>query len=214
MLPCAVDCSRNSGGLLMSPVGSTRTVIYSIGLVDSLQTRIHGLHNATSQAQSMATQKHRRREFHYIWRGRAPLTGLEEGQYVKEDPGNREKNATLDKIGRVGGGHIDMFKQPTGGASATAQSSALFRWQERHLRFWKVQVSHGDWMFQLPPRVQRYFTWYSLTAIRVTDLFTTPYRLGDLGEPIHTLLPCWMPKPLPPRNQCTSWFTLVPVGGG
>ena len=25
---------------------------------------------------------------------------------------------------------------------------------------------------------------------------------GDLGEPTHTLVPCWMPKPLPPRNQC------------
>ena len=28
----------------------------------------------------------------------------------------------------------------------------------------------------------------------------------DLGEPTHTLVPCWMPKPLPPRNQCTGWF--------
>ena len=28
----------------------------------------------------------------------------------------------------------------------------------------------------------------------------------DLGEPNHTLNPCWMPKPLPPRNQCTCCF--------
>ncbi len=30
--------------------------------------------------------------------------------------------------------------------------------------------------------------------------------LEDLGEPTHTLVPCWMPKPLPPRNQCTGCF--------
>ena len=28
----------------------------------------------------------------------------------------------------------------------------------------------------------------------------------NLGEPTHTLVPCWMPKPLPPRNQCTCCF--------
>ena len=28
----------------------------------------------------------------------------------------------------------------------------------------------------------------------------------DLGEPTHTLAPCWMPKPLPPRNECTCCF--------
>ena len=28
----------------------------------------------------------------------------------------------------------------------------------------------------------------------------------DLDEPTHTLVPYWMPKPLPPRNQCTGWF--------
>jgi hypothetical protein len=27
-----------------------------------------------------------------------------------------------------------------------------------------------------------------------------------LGEPTHTLVPCWMPKPLPPRNQYTCCF--------
>ena len=24
--------------------------------------------------------------------------------------------------------------------------------------------------------------------------------VADLGEPTHTLVPCWTPKPLPPRN--------------
>ena len=34
------------------------------------------------------------------------------------------------------------------------------------------------------------------------------YRLNpDLGEPTHTLVPCWMPKPLPTRNQCMGSFT-------
>ena len=28
----------------------------------------------------------------------------------------------------------------------------------------------------------------------------------DLGEPTHTLVPCWMPKPLSSRNQCTGCF--------
>ena len=31
-------------------------------------------------------------------------------------------------------------------------------------------------------------------------------QMVDLGEPTHTLVPCWMPKPLPPRHQCTGWF--------
>ena len=26
----------------------------------------------------------------------------------------------------------------------------------------------------------------------------------DLGEPTHTTVLCWMPKPLP--NECTGWF--------
>ena len=30
---------------------------------------------------------------------------------------------------------------------------------------------------------------------------------SDLGEPTHTLIPCWMTKSLPPRNECTSCFT-------
>ena len=27
------------------------------------------------------------------------------------------------------------------------------------------------------------------------------------NQPIRTLVPCWMPKPLSPRNQCTGCFT-------
>ena len=34
-----------------------------------------------------------------------------------------------------------------------------------------------------------------------------PQGKRDLGKPTHTLVPCCMPKPLPPRNQCTGWFT-------
>jgi hypothetical protein len=25
------------------------------------------------------------------------------------------------------------------------------------------------------------------------------------NQPIHSLVPCWMPKPLPPKNQWTPW---------
>ena len=28
----------------------------------------------------------------------------------------------------------------------------------------------------------------------------------DSGEPTHTLVPCWMPKSLSPKNHYTSWF--------
>ena len=28
----------------------------------------------------------------------------------------------------------------------------------------------------------------------------------DLDKPTHTLVLCWMPEPLPPRNQCTAHF--------
>ena len=33
---------------------------------------------------------------------------------------------------------------------------------------------------------------------------------GSPSEPTHTLVPCRMPKPLPPRNQCTGCF--APAG--
>ena len=33
----------------------------------------------------------------------------------------------------------------------------------------------------------------------------------DLGEPTQTLVACWMPKPLPPRNQCTGRYTPAPL---
>ena len=41
---------------------------------------------------------------------------------------------------------------------------------------------------------------YSYDLNTCTRLFMT----RDLGKPTHTLVPCWMPKPLPPRNQCTG----------
>ena len=28
----------------------------------------------------------------------------------------------------------------------------------------------------------------------------------NLGELTHTLVPCWIPKPLPPKNECTCCF--------
>ena len=36
------------------------------------------------------------------------------------------------------------------------------------------------------------------------------YRKIDLGEPTHTIVPCWMPKLLPPRNKCTDCFAPAP----
>ena len=35
---------------------------------------------------------------------------------------------------------------------------------------------------------------------------TNILRINVLGEPTQTLVLCWMPKPLPPRNQCTTCF--------
>ena len=32
----------------------------------------------------------------------------------------------------------------------------------------------------------------------------------DFSEPTHTLISCWMPEPLPPRNKCTSCFASTP----
>jgi hypothetical protein len=37
-------------------------------------------------------------------------------------------------------------------------------------------------------------------------LFFKDVGWKDVGEPTHTLVHSWVPKPLPPRNQCTSWF--------
>ena len=36
--------------------------------------------------------------------------------------------------------------------------------------------------------------------------YTLAYGVEDLGESTHTLVTCWIPKPLPPRNQCTGCF--------
>ena len=36
-------------------------------------------------------------------------------------------------------------------------------------------------------------------------------RVSDLGEPTHTRVPCWMPKPLPPRDQCRGCFAPAKV---
>ena len=33
------------------------------------------------------------------------------------------------------------------------------------------------------------------------------YIYSDLDKPTHTPVPCWMPKPLPPKNSYTGCFT-------
>ena len=55
---------------------------------------------------------------------------------------------------------------------------------------------------------------FEVTGCRQAVSFTTYGRLGlypkkDLGDLTHTLVPCWMSTPLPPRNQCMGWFTLA-----
>ena len=46
----------------------------------------------------------------------------------------------------------------------------------------------------------------SVTLIMVIDTFLSwePYK--EFGRTNPYTIPCWMPKPLPPRNQCTGWF--------
>ena len=39
-------------------------------------------------------------------------------------------------------------------------------------------------------------------AFRVTKQVDRSGCCIDMGEPTHTLVPCWIPKPLPLRNQC------------
>jgi hypothetical protein len=41
--------------------------------------------------------------------------------------------------------------------------------------------------------------------LQVNDTWSNTTTL-DLGKPTYTLVPCWIPKPLPPRNQCMGWF--------
>ena len=51
--------------------------------------------------------------------------------------------------------------------------------------------------------------WTQLAKHTRVCLGSQSREIGDLGKPTHTLVPCWMPKPLPPRNQCTGWFALA-----
>ena len=37
------------------------------------------------------------------------------------------------------------------------------------------------------------------------------WDIGDLGEPTHTLIPCWVRKPLPSRNESTGCFAPTDV---
>ena len=60
--------------------------------------------------------------------------------------------------------------------------------------------------------VQHYFYWMetgspkSMNFTLISSFILGASHLHDLGEPIHTLVPSWMPQPLPPRNQCMGWF--------
>ena len=38
-------------------------------------------------------------------------------------------------------------------------------------------------------------------------------RVVDLGKTTHTIIPCCMPKLLPPRNHCAGWFAPAWVTG-
>ena len=48
---------------------------------------------------------------------------------------------------------------------------------------------------------------------QLSDPPPSPPSSWDLGEPTHTLVPCWMSNPLPPRNQCTGWLPPAPMMG-
>ena len=63
--------------------------------------------------------------------------------------------------------------------------------------------------------------WFALALYQYTGCFAlaqNPYRQEtnvhfvlsqplnpNLGEPTHKLVPCWMPSPLPSRNECMDW---------
>ena len=55
--------------------------------------------------------------------------------------------------------------------------------------------------FMLKTRVHRQHTLVSWAPCKLRHT-----QIKDLGEPTHILIPCWMPKPLPSRNQCIGWF--------
>jgi hypothetical protein len=48
-------------------------------------------------------------------------------------------------------------------------------------------------------------TIYTTYLLQVNDTWSSTATL-DLGKPTYTLIPWWILKPLPPRNQCTGWF--------
>ena len=64
------------------------------------------------------------------------------------------------------------------------------------VQFLKNWIHKGLWITGVVPR----WVHQSIT------LCTWPWDGFDLGKPTHTPIPCWMPKPLPPRNECMCWF--------
>ena len=47
---------------------------------------------------------------------------------------------------------------------------------------------------------------FSFVENKVSEVFNGVLMYIFHGKPTHALVPCWMPKPLPPRNQCTDQF--------
>ena len=61
------------------------------------------------------------------------------------------------------------------------------------------------------PSIHRKFIFIRRTSSVLNGFTSTPkmqttHGGSDLSEPTHILVPCWMPKPLPPRNECTGRF--------
>ena len=48
--------------------------------------------------------------------------------------------------------------------------------------------------------------WIRTIILNIGSWFRSNLHSNDLGKPTHTLVPCGMPKPLPPRNQCSGSF--------
>ena len=62
---------------------------------------------------------------------------------------------------------------------------------------------HG--LFRPSPQYYLSLSW----RLGLQHVVISQTQLGhvDLGEPTHTfVVSCWMPKPLPPRNECTGCF--------
>jgi hypothetical protein len=86
-------------------------------------------------------------------------------------------------------------------------NSKLITWnlelQSGHALFSYMRFFNN--LFLLPNDIYIFFN-KQLNEFPKATLYQVVLINMDLGEPTHTLVPCWMPKPLPPRNQYTGWF--------